>query len=219
MVKKSAVLVSGGIDSTVLLAERLQAGDQVHPIYIREGLRWESAELQSLRRFLKAIPKRRLKELTVLDLPMKPIYGQHWSLGDRRGPTFRAPDEAVYLPGRNLGLIAVASLYCIQKKIPVLYLAPLKGNPFPDSCLRFFKIFEKVIHQGTQFDLQVRAPYLRWNKAEVISQGKDLPLHLTLSCVNPLRGRHCNRCNKCAERKRGFQKAGIEDKTVYAKRR
>jgi 7-cyano-7-deazaguanine synthase len=48
--------------------------------------------------------------------------------------------------------------------------------------------------------------------------GRDMPLELTFSCLAPVAGLHCGRCNKCAERQAAFRDAGIDDRTEYAER-
>jgi 7-cyano-7-deazaguanine synthase len=58
-------------------------------------------------------------------------------------------------------------------------------------------------------------PFDRLHKTDVLLRGRDLPLHLTFSCINPIDGRHCGKCNKCAERKKGFDDAGLADLTIY----
>ena len=50
-----AVLISGGLDSAILLGEALRGGAAVHPLYVRNGLSWEAVELPHLRRFLEAV--------------------------------------------------------------------------------------------------------------------------------------------------------------------
>ncbi len=218
MAKRSAVLVSGGIDSAVLLAQRLQAKEEVYPIYIQEGLRWEAIELRHLQHFLKTIGHERLKPLILLQFPMQSIYGKHWSLGNGKVPQARTSDKAVYLPGRNIGLISLAALYCVQKKIQTLFLASLRANPFPDSAPHFFKAFERLIFEGTRRRIQIKTPYRQLGKKEVLHRGKELPLELTFSCIDPKNGGHCGHCNKCAERQRAFKQARIKDKTVYGKK-
>src|SRR5258707_1349579 len=94
-----AVLVSGGIDSAVLLGEALGLRPAVHPLYIRTGAKWEEVELAYLRRFLHELPK--AKPLKILEMPVRDLYGDHWSLTGDGVPGAETPDEAVYLPGRN----------------------------------------------------------------------------------------------------------------------
>jgi 7-cyano-7-deazaguanine synthase len=63
--------------------------------------------------------------------------------------------------------------------------------------------------------VRVRWPFAGLAKAEVLRLGRDLPLRHTFSCIRPAGGRHCGRCNKCAERRRGFVAAGLSDPTEY----
>ena len=65
-----AVLASGGLDSSVLLADLAQRGRHVFPVYVRAGLRWERDELSALRRFVKTLRGVRVEQVTMLTLPM-----------------------------------------------------------------------------------------------------------------------------------------------------
>ena len=64
--------------------------------------------------------------------------------------------------------------------------------------------------------MRVSLPYAALSKRDVVLRGRDFPLEHTLSCMNPIRGRHCGACGKCAERGRAFLAAGVEDRTDYA---
>src|SRR5579885_1731851 len=75
-----AVLVSGGLDSAVLLAEAARAYPAVHPLYVRVGAVWEPTEQEYLRRFLAAVATPALRSPVVLDEPVGDVYGPHWSL-------------------------------------------------------------------------------------------------------------------------------------------
>src|SRR4051794_31802891 len=107
-----AVLVSGGLDSAVLLGEALQSRTFVHPLYIRCGLFWEAVELDHLRRFLAAVDGPALRPLHVLEMPVGDLYPAHWSLTGEGAPGADTPDEAVFLPGRNVLLLSKAMLWC-----------------------------------------------------------------------------------------------------------
>src|SRR5262245_51194630 len=100
-----AVLVSGGLDSAVLLGESVRQHAAVHPLYVRQGLYWEAVELRHLRRFLRAVDGPELQRLQVLELPVADLYGPHWSTTGRSVPGSDTPDEAVFLPGRNVLLL------------------------------------------------------------------------------------------------------------------
>jgi 7-cyano-7-deazaguanine synthase len=204
------VLVSGGLDSCVLAAD-LARRRRVLPIYVRNGLRWETAERYWLRRFLSVIPHRSIAPLAVLDLPMGDVYHRHWSL-QGRVPGRRSDDREVYLPGRNIILLTKAVLLCQQAGIHAIALAPLGHNPFPDSRPSFFRLMERTFAAGIRWRGRILAPYLQLTKPQVIRKGLSLglPLHLTFSCLQPRGRRHCGRCNKCEERQRAFRDAGVK---------
>ncbi len=214
----ACVLASGGLDSAVLLGEALRKYRKVQPVYVRAGLRWESAELRALRRFLRAVRSPRLRPLVVLELPMRDLYGDHWSTTGRV-PGFRATDASVYIPGRNIVLFTKAAAFCALRRLPVLLLGILSANPFPDGSPAFLRAMERALARGLAAPIRLRAPFRRLSKDRVIRRGRGLPLHLTLSCSEPRRGRHCGVCVKCGERIKAFRRAGIADPTAYADRR
>jgi 7-cyano-7-deazaguanine synthase len=211
-----AVLASGGLDSAVLTAEFLGDGRVVQPIYIRFGLAWESTEETHLRRFLDTLPGSGLRPLVPLDLPVADTYGSHWSLSADDVPDAHTPDEAVYLPGRNLLLLAKSSIWCALNGYPVIALGTLKGNPFADSSREFFGDVESLVRTAVDHRLEIATPFAELDKADVLERGRHLELQHTFSCIDPTAGVHCGRCNKCAERQRAFADASIDDVTIYA---
>jgi 7-cyano-7-deazaguanine synthase len=210
-----AVLVSGGLDSAILLGECLRAYPVVHPLYVRNGLAWEDAELPHLRNFLDAVRTPRLQPLHILELPVADLYGDHWSLTGQNVPGADSPDEAVFLPGRNVLLLSKALLWCHLHGVGAVALAPLGTNPFPDATPAFFGAFQDVVNRAVGGSVRVLRPYAELHKTEVMHRGRELPLERTFSCIRPVAGRHCGLCNKCAERRRAFADAGMADGTEY----
>jgi 7-cyano-7-deazaguanine synthase len=211
-----AVLISGGLDSAVLAVELLRGNARVFPLYIRCGLAWEEIELAAARAFLSAAAAPGLDALTVLDEPVRDVYGPHWSTGKDDVPGAETPDEAVYLPGRNLLLTVKASVWCRLRQVDELALGSLGSNPFPDSTPRFFDDLESVLSRAMDGAPRLIRPFDRLHKRDVVLRGRDLPLHLTFSCIHPVGGLHCGVCNKCAERQKGFRDAAVPDRTLYA---
>jgi 7-cyano-7-deazaguanine synthase len=217
-VKRSVcALVSGGLDSCVMLASLVCQYRKVYPVFIRQGLIWETAELRSLRRYLRAARVRH-EPLTTLHLPANDLYGSHWSTTGRRVPGAKTPDEAVYLTGRNLMLFSKASVFCALHKIGTIAVGSLGHNPFPDATPRFFRDFTTTASEALDFRVKIIAPFRALTKEQVVHRGLrlELPLQLSFSCIAPKRGLHCGRCNKCAERRRAFDEVGVEDLTRYA---
>jgi 7-cyano-7-deazaguanine synthase len=211
-----AVLFSGGLDSAVLLGEAVRRHRAVHPLYVRSGLFWEPAELQFAERFLAAVRSPALRPLIILEAPVTDICPDHWSVRGGDVPDADSPDEAVYLPGRNVFLLGKALVWCHLHEVPAVALGTLAANPFPDATDQFIAAFERVVNEAVGGSVRVVRPYAGLAKTDVLRRGKDLPLELTLSCLRPVDGRHCGRCNKCQERRHGFADAGLEDRTTYA---
>jgi 7-cyano-7-deazaguanine synthase len=210
------VLASGGADSAILVANEAAQGHVVHPVYIRFGLAWEEVEEAHLRRFLNAIADGHdIRPLTVLHLPVADVYGAHWSVSGADTPDETTPDEAVYLPGRNLLLLAKTTVWCGLHGVGTIALGTLRGNPFVDSTAEFLSGLAGLASLALSHEIAVVQPFSELTKAEVLALGRHLPLEHTLSCVAPVGDRHCRTCNKCAERRKGFAEAGIEDRTQY----
>jgi 7-cyano-7-deazaguanine synthase len=212
----AAALVSGGLDSAILCVELLGEFPRVVPIYIRSGLRWEGAEIAALRRFLGEIGDDRIDRPVLLEEPIADVYGAHWSTAGEGVPGSDTTDEAVYLPGRNLLLTVKASVWCRLRGVTTLALGSLGSNPFPDSTPVFFDRLETLLNEAMDGALRLIRPFASLHKDDVLRRGRHLPLHLTFSCIDPAEGVHCGRCNKCAERKKGFLEAGMRDRTTYA---
>jgi len=216
----TAVLVSGGLDSAVLLALTARTADRAVPIFVRAGHVWEDAERAALDRFVTAVAGARLDPVHELALPMADVYGADWSMTGRDTPGWDAPWDAVELRGRNLVLLAKTLVLAAISGWPVVALGSLADNPFPDATPEFFASLARVASAGLRAPLEIVVPFRGLTKAEVVRRGRDLPLELTLSCARPTpAGLHCGTCSKCRERIEAFAAAGVPDRTPYAGRR
>ena len=213
-----AVLLSGGLDSAVLVAEEA-ARNEVQPIYVSVGLAWEGAEREALGRLLAAPGfSHGVGPLVSLSVDMRDVYAAtHWAVTGRP-PAYHTPDEDVYLPGRNIILLGKAGVYCAAAGIGRIALGTLAHNPFPDATPEFRAAMAQALSLGLAHPLRIDAPYAGVRKAELIARGAALgvPLALTLSCMSPIDGRHCGVCSKCRERHDAFLEAGTADVTDYA---
>ncbi|HYH65361.1 MAG TPA: 7-cyano-7-deazaguanine synthase [Urbifossiella sp.] len=212
-----AVLVSGGLDSAVLLAEAARAYPAVVPIYVRVGMLWEDAERVHLDRFLAAVRTPALRPLVELDQPAADLYGGHWSVTGTDTPGATAAHDADFLPGRNVLLFAKPLLWCHLHRVPELATAPLGTNPFPDATPAFYDGLAAVVARGMNLPpVRILRPYARLTKMDVLRRGLGFPLEHTFSCVRPVGMVPCGACIKCGERRAGFRAAGVPDPTVYA---
>jgi 7-cyano-7-deazaguanine synthase len=220
-VSDAICLLSGGLDSAVLVAHEAQRS-RVHPIYVNVGLAWEQAEQKMLRELLAApVFAGRLEALATLEFGMRDVYPPtHWAI---RGvpPGYDTPDEDVYLAGRNVVLLTKAGVLAATRHVSRIVLGPLADNPFPDATPQFFQSMSRTLSLGLNHPIEIDTPFAALHKADVIRIGRRLgvPLDLTLSCMNPVDGPrplHCGLCSKCRERRDAFAAAGVIDATAYA---
>jgi 7-cyano-7-deazaguanine synthase len=213
-----AILASGGLDSSVMLAVAARTRLRVYPVYIRAGLSWETSELSTLKRFIRSLRMENIEPLTVLKLPMGDISRNHWSMTGRNVPGYNASVASNYIPGRNLSLLSKTAIFAARERIGEIAMAPLESNPFPDARPEFFRAFARAVELGVGIKLKISTPFAGMSKADVIRRGAGLPLGLTVSCARPKGVIHCGACTKCAERVEGFATARVEDPTAYARR-
>lgn len=213
------LLVSGGLDSSVLAKKLSSSSNHIVPLYVRCGLAWEDTELYYLKKFLQTVNVRPLQTLNVIEMPIDDIYEGHWSITGNDIPDSNSEDPSVYLPGRNLLLLSKTAVFCAQKKINCIALASLSNNPFPDATNSFFCQFEKMASIGLANPIKIITPFANHTKSEVILEGQNLPLHLTFSCIDPINNQHCGSCNKCEERISAFATSGVKDPTNYSESR
>jgi len=211
------VLTSGGLDSGVLIAELAKEYTEIQPVYIRCGLFWEQAERYWLQRFLKKLRARHanIQPLKILSMDLRELYGDHWSLTGKNVPDYHSDDFDVYLPGRNIILLAKTAVFCVLRGISTIATAPLSANPFPDGTPQFFRHIQEVLSEGMATQLTLKIPFRHLSKADVIRMGQSLPLELTFSCICPKDRLHCGECAKCAERIKAFREVGMMDRTAY----
>jgi 7-cyano-7-deazaguanine synthase len=212
----TGVLLSGGVDSAILVGQLLRGGQSVVPFYVRTGCLWERCELEAARKFVAALAEPNLAELVLMDMPVVDLYDGHWSLSGSAVPDQTTPDEAVYLPGRNPLLLLKPALWCRMHGASQLAIATLANNPFDDARPAFFDSFEKMLREATGGSVAIVRPFEHLTKRSVVELGRGLPLELTFSCLAPVDGLHCGKCNKCAERRKALSQLETGDPTRYA---
>jgi 7-cyano-7-deazaguanine synthase len=210
------LLTSGGLDSAILLYQLLDHGWRVRPFYVRTGCLWQAEEMQAVGKLLAALQQPKLETLVELEMPVDDLYADHWSMTGRSVPDQHSTDEAVFLPGRNPLLLLKPALWCAMRGVSKLALATLAANPFDDAKPEFFERFEAMILWATGCEVRIVRPFEMLSKRCVMQLGRDVPLGLTFSCIAPVGGLHCGRCNKCAERAAAFGHHRAGDPTHYA---
>jgi 7-cyano-7-deazaguanine synthase len=226
--KRAVVLLSGGLDSATCLAAARSRGLEAHALSVDYGQR-HRAELGNARRLARALGAR---SHLVVRVDLAAFGGS--ALTDRAlaVPKGRRPRDiargipVTYVPARNTVLLALALAHAEGLGASEIFIGvnALDYSGYPDCRPAFVRAFERLARVATRAGvegarLRIRAPLLRLRKAGIVRLAARLgvPLRLTASCYDPVRGRACGRCDACQLRLRGFARAGLRDPVPYAR--
>ncbi len=223
---KAIVLISGGLDSAVMLAQAIKDGKECFGLSFDYGQR-HRLELRSAQALCRHynIPHRLIK----LDAS---IFGTSTLLSAIKVPKDRKPEEiatqgipSTYVPARNTIFLAYALGHAELVQAEEIYYGPnaLDFHLYPDCRSAFVSAFQEVANTATAQAVnghppKIMAPLIHMNKQEIIKRGEELnvPFKLTLSCYDPTPlGYHCSACDACSLRKDGFATAGVQDAALF----
>jgi len=218
----AVVLCSGGLDSTVCLAEAVQEFE-VALLHVNYGQRTEGRELRA---FQELAAHYRIERRLVADVSYLADIGGS-SLVDANLPVETGlpvdgnPVPSTYVPFRNAHILCVAVSWAEVIGAGTLFIGAVEedGSGYPDCTADFFEKFNRAASAGTRPDteLTIHTPLITMDKSAIVRRGLELgaPLHLTWSCYT---GEHeaCGQCESCRLRLRGFAAAGVDDPIRYA---
>lgn len=200
------VMVSGGIDSTVLLHDMILS-QHVRPLalhFVNLTSQFELAVVQAITNQLEI-------ELVTID------YSSflHVCVPPRTSPR-RSDGRVVF---GNTVVLSMALAFTLARGIPNLVLGLNHNDTL--AYIENSPEFLEYIRHGLRFveaDCSLRAPYHTWSKAQVLNRGIELGVDFTntLSCMMPHNGLHDGLCDSCRDRQKAFAAVGVEDPTVYA---
>ncbi|MCB2188371.1 MAG: 7-cyano-7-deazaguanine synthase QueC [Deltaproteobacteria bacterium] len=226
----AVVLLSGGLDSTTVLAEAQHQGYVCHALTVQYGQRHQ-AELAAARRVAQAYGVARH---LVLDLDLRAVGGSALT-ADLEVPKDRDPREmeqgvpVTYVPARNTVFLSLALAWAEALDATDLFIGvnALDYSGYPDCRPEFILAFENLANLATRLGTEqgrrfrVHTPLIRLTKAEIIKRGLELGVDyaLTHSCYDPAADeRPCGRCDSCLLREKGFREAGLVDPVLAAPR-
>ena len=227
MSKKAVVLLSGGLDSTTMLAIALDEGYDTYCISFRYGQR-HAVELQCAKNITKAFG---VRQHAVIDIDSR-TFGPSALTADIEVPKDRSDSEMetgipiTYVPARNTIFLSYALAYAEVLVADTIFIGAnaIDYSGYPDCRPEYIDAYQMMANLATQAGvegktkLRIRAPLIDKTKAEIIQIGTALGVDysLTLSCYDPdTEGSACGRCDSCLLRKKGFKEAGIPDPTCY----
>lgn len=213
MGKKAVVLLSGGLDSAVVLYEALRAGYACSCLIFDYGQR-HKREIESA----QAVARRAGCAYRVVKITL-PWKGS--SLLDKNEKILRRLKGIpnTYVPGRNIIFLSFALSCAEAEGAQGVFIGAHAQDysGYPDCRPEFIKAFEKMARAGTRAGvegrgIEIKAPLLKCTKAEIVRKGKrfGVPFELTWSCYRGGK-RPCGTCDSCRYRAKGFKEARVGD--------
>lgn len=220
--KKAVVLVSGGLDSTTVLAIAKEQGYDCYTISFDYGQR-HRAELLAAERTAAALGSLRHK---VVSLDLRSIGGSALTDDSLAIPEQETDGIPVtYVPARNTVFLSLALGWAevLEARDIFIGVNAVDYSGYPDCRPEYIAAYETMANLATRAgvegnSLAIRAPLMHMSKAEIVRLGHSLGIDysLTVSCYQATdEGRACGRCDSCRLRRLGFIQAGLADPTRY----
>ncbi len=223
-IKKAIVLLSGGLDSTTILAIADQQQMQITALSFRYGQKHN----QELIRAEEIAKNYNVKEHIIIDLDPEPFRGS--SLTEdisipqgRNNISKQIPNT--YVPARNTVFLSIALGIAESRKANHIFIGvnSVDYSGYPDCRPEFINAFQNLANLATKeavegYPPRIEAPLLYLTKAEIIKKGMDLGVDYgqTLSCYQPdSTGLSCGVCDACSLRLEGFRANGLTDPVSY----
>jgi 7-cyano-7-deazaguanine synthase len=220
MPRKAVVLLSGGLDSTTVLAVARDKGFECYALSFHYGQR----HFSELRAAANVAHRLGAAEHVVVRVDMP--WSKSALTGAAEVPKGRAPHEiargipVTYVPARNLLFLSFALSWAESIGAEDIFagMNVLDYSGYPDCRPEFIDAFQVTGRLGTQAGVEgaaitVHTPLIRMSKAEIIREGVRLGVDYseTLSCYEPTAGKPCRACDSCQLRAKGFEEAGLVD--------
>jgi 7-cyano-7-deazaguanine synthase len=227
--KKAVVLLSGGLDSSTVLAIAKSQGYELHALSFAYGQR-HVIELEAARRVAAAIG---VADHRVAAIDLR-VFGGSALTADIAVPKGRDTAEMgsgipiTYVPARNTIFLSFALAWAEVLGSSDIFIGvnALDYSGYPDCRPEFIEAFEKLANLATKAGvegrqhLKIHTPLLALTKAQIVQKGIELGVDysLTSSCYDPSpTGQPCGQCDSCLLRQKGFRENGMEDPLKYSR--
>jgi 7-cyano-7-deazaguanine synthase len=227
-IRHAVVLLSGGLDSTTVLAIAQAQGFACNCLSFQYGQR-QAIELERARTIAR---KAGVARHLVVRVDLDAIGGSALTADievpkDRPFHEMEQEIPVTYVPGRNILFLAHALSWAEVLGAADIFLGinAVDYSGYPDCRPEFLRAFEEMANLGTKAGttgtaFRFHAPLIHLSKKEIILKGMALGVDYsqTHSCYDPVKGRACGRCDACRLRLQGFAEAGLTDPAPYAQR-
>jgi 7-cyano-7-deazaguanine synthase len=224
---KAVVLLSGGLDSTTVLAIARSQGYEIFALTFHYGQR-HKAELAAARRVAEHF---QVARHLVLDFDLR-LFGRSALTDDIAVPKGRRPEERegdipiTYVPARNTIFLSFALAWAETLDAEDIFIGvnALDYSGYPDCRPEYIAAYERMANLATKAGVEgrqkykIHTPLICMTKGQIIKRGLELgaDFGLTHSCYDPGDdGEACGWCDSCQLRLKGFAEAGIRDPIQY----
>jgi len=226
--KRAVVLLSGGVDSTTVLAVARKEGFRCHALTVAYGQR-HAVELMAAQRVAALLGA---EEQRVIHLDLSTFGGSALTDRSLAVPVDRPQEEMssgipiTYVPARNTVFLSLALAWAEVLGGFDLFMGvnAVDYSGYPDCRPEFIRAFEALATLATKAGVEgkghfrIHTPLIQLSKAQIIQLGHSLGVDFsqTHSCYNPAPdGAACGHCDSCQIRRAGFEAAGLPDPTRY----
>src|SRR3954447_3743306 len=226
---KAVVLLSGGLDSSTVLAMAQNQGFATYALSFKYGQRHE-IELEAARRVADRAGVREHVEAAI-DLRM---FGGSALTSDVEVPKKRSDEEmgegipVTYVPARNTVFLSFGIAWAEVLEADDVWIGvnAVDYSGYPDCRPEYIAAYQQMANLATRRGVEgkrltIHTPLIDLTKAQIIQRGLDLGVDygLTLSCYDPSdAGEACGDCDSCVLRLRGFAQTGVADPAQYVSR-
>ena len=230
MPKKAVLLLSGGLDSTTMLALAVQQGFDVHAMTFRYGQR-HSSEIEAARRVARTYG---VTDHVVVDIDLRTFGGSALTADiavpkDRTDAAIGHGIPITYVPARNTIFLSFCLAFAEVLGASDIFIGvnALDYSGYPDCRSEYVKAFEAMANLATRgavegtTPIRIQTPLLDLTKRQIVELGLSLGVDYaqTLSCYDPSPdGVACGHCDACHLRLKGFTEAGMADPAPYVAR-
>lgn len=225
---RAVLLLSGGLDSTTLLALARRDAFEVFALTFRYGQR-HIHEVEAARRIAGHFD---VAQHVVADIDLR-MFGGSALTGDLAVPKDRPLDAAggeeipvTYVPARNIIFLSFALAWAEVLEAGDIFIGvnAMDYSGYPDCRPEFIASFEQTANLATRAGVErtrpvkLRTPLMQLTKGEIVKLGVSLGVDygMTTSCYDPSPdGAACGHCDACLLRQKGFAEAGLPDPTRY----
>lgn len=224
MTKKAVVLLSGGLDSTTLLAHAKYEGFTCHALSFDYGQRHQT-ELSAAKNIAELL---NIESHRIMQINMSLIGGSALTDSTINIPTDGIDNSSIpvtYVPARNTIFLSYALALAEVVEADTIFIGvnAVDYSGYPDCRPEYISAFENMANLATKkaidgSPVKIQTPLINLTKAEIILKGINLGVDygLTVSCYQAdADGKACGVCDSCRLRKQGFIDAKLDDPTRY----